>query len=218
MVLTVREHLKMGELLAAIYDPLMAPFDPLGVKEWRAWVAGAARGRVLELGVGTGRNLPHYPRAGREAEAGTAAVKAVAAIDPDYASLRRAFSRRNGNSHSISLYQARAEALPFADACFDVVLGTLVFCTIEDPARALQQVRRVLKPGGQFRLVEHVRVHNQFLAGMQDMATPLWKKIGAGCHLNRDTVAAVEHAGFRIQAVRDHLGGLFVGIDATKPA
>ncbi len=207
-VLTVREHLKMGELLAAVYDPLMAPFDPLGVSEWRAWVASAARGRALELGVGTGRNLVHYRRSGPEA---------VAAIDPDYASLRRAFSRRDGNSDWISLYQARAEELPFGDACFDVVLGTLVFCTIADPTSALQEVRRVVKPGGQLRLVEHVRVHNRLLAGMQDLATPLWEKIGAGCHLNRDTVAAVEHAGFHIEAVHNHLGGLFVGIDAIKP-
>jgi ubiquinone/menaquinone biosynthesis C-methylase UbiE len=210
----VRERLKMGELLAAVYDPLIGPFDPLGVSEWRAWVASAARGRVLELGVGTGRNLPHYHRPEPEA-AGTAAAETVAAIDSDYASLRRAFSRRNGNSSWITVYQARAEALPFGDAFFDVVLGTLVFCTIADPMRALQEVQRVLKPSGQFRLVEHVRVHNRLLAGMQDRATPLWEKIGAGCHLNRDTIAAVELAGFRIQAVQNHLGGLFVGIDAT---
>ncbi len=207
----------MGELLAALYDPLMAPFDPLGVNEWRAWVASAARGRALELGVGTGRNLPHYRRSGPATIPGTTAFQALAAIDPEYASLRRALSRRNGNSNRISLYQARGEALPFADACFDVVLGTLVFCTIADPVRAMQEVRRVLRPGGQFRLVEHVRVQNRLLAGMQDVATPLWKKIGAGCHLNRDTVSAVEHAGLRVQAVHEHLGGLVVAIDATRP-
>jgi SAM-dependent methyltransferase len=215
-VLLVRERLKMGELLAAVYDPLIGPFDPLGVNEWRTWVASAARGRVLEVGVGTGRNLSHYHRPGPQALAGTSSVETVGAIDPDYASLRRAFSRRNGNSSWITLYQARAEALPFADAFFDVVLGTFVFCTITDPTRALQEVQRVLKPGGQFRLVEHVRLHNRLLAGMQDLAAPLWEIVGAGCHLNRDTVAAIELAGFNVQSVRNLLGGLFVGIDATK--
>ncbi len=142
----------MGELLAAAYDPLMAPFDPLGLGEWRSWVASAAHGRVLELGVGTGRNLTHYRRASQDADAPFLAIETLAAIDPDHASLRRACSRRNGNSNWISLYQARAEALPFADDSFDVVLGTLVFCTIGDPLCALQEVRRVVKPGGQVRV------------------------------------------------------------------
>ncbi len=207
------EYVKVRELMAAIYDPLIAPFDPMGVREWRQWVASAARGRVLELGVGTGLNLPYYRLSEKQA-----AATAVAAIDPDYASLRRAFSRRNGKAQWISLYQARAEQLPFADASFDVVVGTLVFCSIGDPSLAMEQVQRVLKPGGQFRLLEHVRVHNQLIAGMQDLATPVWKHVAAGCHLNRDTIATVERAGFRVLAVRNHLGGLFVGIDAAKLA
>lgn len=195
----------MGELLAAMYDPLIAPFDPMGVRKWREWVVSAARGRVLELGVGTGLNLPRYR-----------AASSIAAIDPDGASLRRALARRNGNGESISLHQARAEELPFADESFDAVLGTLVFCSIGDPPRALDEARRVLKTGGTFRLVEHVRVDNRWLAGAQDLVTPLWKEIAGGCHLNRDTGAAVERAGFRVRAVHRHIGGLFIGIDAVK--
>jgi len=166
---------------------------------------GAARGRTLELGVGTGLNLPLYR-----------AANSVAAIDPDGASLRRAWSRRDGNGESITLYQARAEELPFADESFDAVVGTLTFCTIGDPARALAEARRVLKTGGALRLVEHVRADNRLIAGAQDMATPLWKEIAGGCHLNRDTRAAVERADFRIRAVHRHIGGLFIGIDAVK--
>jgi ubiquinone/menaquinone biosynthesis C-methylase UbiE len=196
----------MGQVLAALYDPLIAPFDPMGVRQWREWTVGAARGRTLELGVGTGLNLRHYR-----------AVEAVAAIDPDGASLRRAWSRRNGRGETITLYQARAEELPFADESFDAVVGTLTFCTIGDPARALAEARRVLKSGGAFRLVEHVRVENRWLASAQDWVTPLWKEIAGGCHLNRDTRAAVERAGFRVHAVHRHLGGLFIGIDAVKP-
>ena len=195
----------MGELLAAMYDPLIAPFDPMGVRRWREWAVRSARGRVLELGVGTGLNLPHYR-----------AAAAIAAVDPDGASLRRALARRNGRGESITLYQARAEELPFADESFDSVVGTLTFCTIGDPARALGEARRVLKPGGAFRLVEHVRVENRFIASAQDWITPVWKEFAGGCHLNRDTRAAVERAGFRVRSVQRHIGGLFIGIDAVK--
>lgn len=191
-----------SELLAMLYDPLIAPFDPLGVRKWREWVVRAARGRVLEIGVGTGLNLPHYR-----------AANSVAAIDPDSASLQRARARRNA---LISLHQASAEELPFADESFDSVVGTLTFCSIGDPARALNEARRVLKPGGMFRLVEHVRVENRWIAGAQDAVTPLWKSIAGNCHLNRDTRAAVARAGFHIRAAHRHIGGLFVGIDAVK--
>jgi ubiquinone/menaquinone biosynthesis C-methylase UbiE len=196
----------MSDTLATIYDPLIAPFDFLGVRQWRQWVAHAARGRTLEIGVGTGLNLPHY-RAGQS----------IVAIDPDGASLQRALSRCNGNGEMISLYQARAEELPFADESFDAVVGTLTFCSIGNPERALNETRRVLKSGGVFRLVEHVRVGNRLIARVQDAATPLWKEIAGGCHLNRDTAKLVERAGFRVGAVRRLIGSLFIGIDAIKP-
>lgn len=199
----------MSELLAAMYDPLIAPFDPMGVRKWREWTVNAARGHTLEIGVGTGLNLPLYR--------GHRAVVSIAAIDPDGASLRRALARRNGNAEIISLQQARAEALPFGDESFDAVVGTLAFCTIGDPARALSEARRVLKTGGAFRLVEHVRVDNRLIASVQDWVTPLWKEIAGGCHLNRDTLCAVERAGFRVREIWRHLGGLFIGIDAVKP-
>ena len=193
----------MGEMLAAMYDPLIAPFDWFGVRQWREWVVGAARGRVLEIGVGTGLNLLRYR-----------AAQTIAAIDPDGASLRRARTRRNGGA--ISLHQARAEELPFVDAAFDAVLATFVFCSVGEPTRALAETRRVLKPGGTLRLVEHVRVSNRLVAGAQDAITPLWKELAGGCHLNRDTLAAVERAGFRVRAVKRLIGGLFIGIDATR--
>ena len=193
----------MGERMAAMYDPLIAPLDSLGVRKWREWVVGAARGHVLELGVGTGLNLPHYR-----------AAATVDAIDPDGASLRRAFARFNGKP--ITLYQASAEELPFADESFDTVVDTLVFCSIPNPDGALREVCRVLKPGGTFRLVEHVRMNNRIIAGAQDLITPLWKQVAGGCHLNRDTLGDVERAGFHVRAVHRHIGGLFIGIDAVK--
>lgn len=195
----------MGEVLAAMYDPIVAPFDSFGVRKWRQWVVSAGHGRVLELGVGTGLNLGHYR-----------AVESVAAIDPDGASLQRAMTRRNSNAENISLNQALAEELPFADDSFDAVLCTLVFCTIGDPLRALNEVRRVLKAGGTFRLVEHVRVENRWIAGAQDAITPLWKEIAGGCHLNRDTLSTIKQAGFTVRGVSRHIGGMFIGIDAVR--
>jgi ubiquinone/menaquinone biosynthesis C-methylase UbiE len=195
----------MGELLTSMYDLLIAPLDMIGVRRWREWVVGAARGCVLELGVGTGLNLPHYR-----------AAQMIAAVDPDGAALQYALSRRNGKGEAISLHQALAEELPFADESFDAVLGTLVFCTIGDPARALGEARRVLKVGGRLRLVEHVRVDNRVIAGAQDAITPLWKELAGGCHLNRDTLAAVERAGFRVCEAHPRIGGLIIGIDAVR--
>jgi len=196
----------MSAVLATLYDPILAPLDFLGVRRWRQWTVSAARGRTLEIGVGTGLNFPHYR-----------AVHSIAAIDPDGASLARALQRRNGLSESISLYQACAEDLPFADASFDAVVGTLTFCSIGDPERALRKVRRVLKPGGALRLVEHVRVENRLIACAQDALTPLWKEMAGNCHLNRDTARLVESAGFRVCAVRRLIGSLFIGIDAVNP-
>ncbi|MBM3130247.1 MAG: class I SAM-dependent methyltransferase [Chloroflexi bacterium] len=192
-------------MLATLYDPIIAPFDRFGVRRWRQWATRAACGRTLEIGVGTGLNLRHYR-----------AVESVAAIDPDAASLARAFARRNGRGEIVSLSQARAEDLPFADASFDAVIGTLTFCSIGDPARALREVRRVLKPGGALRLVEHVRVKNRLLARLQDILTPPWRALAGNCHLNRDTAQLIGQAGFRVRAVRRLIGGLFIGIDAVR--
>jgi len=189
--------------MASLYDPIIAPLDSFGVRRWRQWAVSAARGRVLEIGVGTGLNLPHYRNA-----------QSIAAIDPDSESLQCASNRQNGTR--IVLHQARAEELPFANETFDWVVGTLTFCSIGDPARALSEVRRVLKPGGAFRLVEHVRTRNRLIAAMQDAATPYWKQIAGNCHLNRDTLSEVERAGFQVQRVNRLLGGLFIGIDAVR--
>ncbi len=194
----------MSDLLASVYDPIVAPLDWMGLRKWRRWAVGAARGRVLEIGVGTGLNLKHYRDDAR-----------VAAIDPDAASLKLALPRRNGNAGAIVLHNSRAEELPFADEAFDAVVGTLVFCTIADAPRALNEAKRVLKKGGALRLVEHVRVRHRVIGGVQDALTPAWKAIAGGCHLNRDTLALVERAGFRVCAVHRKFGGLLIGIDAV---
>jgi ubiquinone/menaquinone biosynthesis C-methylase UbiE len=193
----------MASRSPSAYDALIAPLDSFGVRRWRQWAVGSARGRVLEIGVGSGLNLQHY----RDAQS-------IFAIDPNGESMEQAKRRRNGTS--VVLHQARAEELPFADASFDAVVGTLTFCSIGEPARALGEVQRVLKPGGAFRLVEHVRTRNRWVAALQDAITPAWSQVAGNCHLNRDTLAAVAQAGFRVQRVHRLIGGLLIGIDAVR--
>ena len=136
--------------------------------------AAASRAReVLEIGVGTGLNLPYYP-----------AGMTVTAIDPDPRMLRRTADK--GGAARIQVARAAAEALPFADGSFDTVVATLVFCSVRDPRAAMGEVFRVLRPGGVFLLLEHVRANSRLVGRLQDALTPAWKYAAGGCHLNRN--------------------------------
>jgi ubiquinone/menaquinone biosynthesis C-methylase UbiE len=172
------------EQIPWLYDTALAVLEWTGLAGWRRWLAGGARGRTLDLGCGTGRNLPLLPN-------GTAAV----GIDPHVPSLARAARRAPG----IPLVCARAEALPFRDGCFETVVSGLVFCSVRDPAAALAEVRRVLAPGGALRMLEHVRSRDPARARLQDWAQPAWTRISGGCHPNRETERSVEGAGFAIE-------------------
>ena len=166
-----------------LYDALMSVMDATGFRRWRRRLVGELQTLALEVGCGTGRNLPLYPTH-------TQAV----AIDPDLGALRRARRR----APLALLVVARAEALPFRDRSFPVVVSGLVFCSVQDPDKGLSEIRRVLEPTGQLRMIEHVRHHHPTLARMQDGVQPAWTWITGGCHPNRDTEAAVERAGFAI--------------------
>ncbi|MBA2442252.1 MAG: class I SAM-dependent methyltransferase, partial [Rubrobacter sp.] len=165
------------------------------------------RGRVLELGLGTGRNIPLYPEG----------VDFLTGIDPDETMLEEAQERARKAGFPVRLLPVPAEELPFEDASFDAVTGTLVFCTIPDVARALGEVRRVLGPGGELRLLEHVRMDREPFATVQETVTPVWKHLAGGCHLDRDTLSAVREAGFEVEHVQRRLDGLLLGIFAHKP-
>jgi ubiquinone/menaquinone biosynthesis C-methylase UbiE len=114
--------------------------------------------------------------------------------------------------------QASAEELPFPDATFDAVVGTLVFCTIPNAAQALREVKRVLKPGGSLRLVEHVRARNPAGRWLMGALNPAWHWMTGGCNINRDTLSQVRAAELRVLEVHRRMGGLVIGIDARKDA
>ncbi len=176
---------------AAIYDLMMAAGERRIMGTIRDRVAGGAAGCVLELGAGTGLNFPHY----------TTAVASVQATEPDPYMLQRARRRAAEAPVSVNVTQAPAERLPFDDASFDTVVETLVFCTVRNPAKALAEAMRVLRPGGQLRFYDHIRYDSRLLAHIQDLATPVWSWWAAGCHPNRDTVRAIREAGFDIREI-----------------
>lgn len=172
-----------------VLDFATRPFWPQ-----RKEVIAEAWGRVLEIGIGAGANLPHY---GRD-------VTEIVGIEPDAAMLDRARNTAAGLSLAapLTLAVGDAQALDFPDESFDTVLMCLVLCTIPDPLKALQEARRVLKPGGQVIFLEHVRSPDAAVARWQDRLTPAWKVLGCGCHLNRDTAATFKEAGFHFHRIR----------------
>ncbi|HXD98699.1 MAG TPA: class I SAM-dependent methyltransferase [Candidatus Acidoferrum sp.] len=172
------------EQIPWLYDAICAFVEWRGLGRWRQWVAGGARGRTLDLGCGTGRNLPLFT--------GASAV----GLDPSFESLRRARRRAAGTP----LVQGSAEALPFRDGTFDTVVSGLVLCSVPDPARGLAEVRRVLRSDGVLRALEHVRSTVPWRARVQDAIQPAWTRFAGGCHPNRHTERSVEAAGFAIDA------------------
>lgn len=179
------------EQIPWLYDALMA-LAP-GIERWRSELVAEARGRVLEVGCGTGRGLPDY--------GGTVDLYA---LDLNFSSLYRAHHRR----HEARLVCASAEAIPFANDSFDCVVSSLVFCSVPDADRGLGEIKRVLRSDGRLLMLEHVQARSRFWARVLDRIQPAWTTVTGGCHPNRDTVAAVERAGFVIDAGSFHERGL----------
>jgi SAM-dependent methyltransferase len=170
------------EQIPWLYDAGMVLLEKTGLGPLRAWLArGVEAGRVLDLGCGTGRTLPLFGRG----------VRAVG-LDPCHESLLKARRRAPG----VPLVRARAEALPFRGGVFDTVVSGLVFCSVEHVPRGLAEVRRVLRPAGVLRMLEHVRSASCRAAWLQDVTQPAWTWATGGCHPNRRTEAFVAAAGF----------------------
>lgn len=168
---------------AAFYDHLSRVEERGALGRLRATLLSDVRGDVLEIGAGTGANFAHYRADAR-----------VLALEPDPHMLKRAELRRTPN---IELRQAPAERLPCDDASFDVVVSTLVLCTVDDVPAALAEIRRVLRPGGELRFIEHVR-SDGVVGRVQDALQPAYGWFAAGCQWNRHTEDALRHAGFAL--------------------
>lgn len=156
----------------------------------RAALLAGLSGTVLELGAGDGASFPHYPDT----------VASVVAIEPEPNLRRRAASRAARSHVPVEVRDATAEALPVPDGSCDAVVACLVLCSVADQRRVLAEVRRVLRPGGELRFYEHVVSERPRIAGFQRFLdrSGLWPKLGAGCHLSRDTAAVMEESGFTI--------------------
>jgi ubiquinone/menaquinone biosynthesis C-methylase UbiE len=158
---------------------------------FRRRVIGAAEGQVLEIGIGSGLNLPLYGPG----------VRSVIGLEPSPELLRMARERGRAASISIEFLEASAEAIPLDDGCVDTIITTWTLCTIPDVARALAEMRRVLRPGGVLLFVEHGRAPEPGVARWQNRLDPLWSRIAGGCHLNRKIDDLISASGFRIDAL-----------------
>ena len=191
---------------ASFYDYAEGVLE-LGLRRWRRelWTRVPA-GRTLELGIGTGRSLRYYPP-GAE----------VVAIDLSPRMLARAHRRAERLGLAVDLQVADVEALPFPDASFDTVLATCLFCSVPEPVQGLREARRVLKPGGQLLLLEHVRSVRPLLGRLMSWLDPLVVRIW-GAHIARDTVGNVRSAGFADMEVADLLLDIVKRIVAKAPS
>jgi ubiquinone/menaquinone biosynthesis C-methylase UbiE len=191
---------------AAVYDALMWPFERAALGAWRRRLAARTRGRVLEVGAGTGSQLRWYP-----------AGALVTALEPDPGMAARARRAAARAAASVTVVEGVAERLPFASASFESAVTTFSFCSVADPATALGELRRVLVPGGRLLMLEHVHLPWQPGRRLQSWAAPAWAAVAGGCRLDRDTGRFVIEAGFLGLRERPHVLGWIVEFEARSP-
>ncbi len=170
-----------GRGFTAVYDRMFKATEEGGLRDMRQELLAEAHGRVLELGAGTGANLELYPDA----------VEELVLAEPDPHMTKRLRAKLAEYGREATVVEAPAERLPFEDSSFDTAVVTLVLCTAPDPRASLAEIARVLKPGGGFLFIEHVRSEQPSLARWQDRLERPWRFLGDGCHCNRDTVAMI---------------------------
>jgi ubiquinone/menaquinone biosynthesis C-methylase UbiE len=176
-------------VLPRLLDQAMCKEDLVG---YRRRVIGAAQGRVLEVGIGSGLNLPFY---GDQ-------VTEIIGLDPSQALIDMASHRAWADGRTVSFLPASAEAIPLEAGSVDTVVTTWTMCSVPHPERALAEVRRVLKPGGDLLFVEHGRAPDPWVVRIQDWLTPVWGSVTGGCHLNRPIADLIAGSGFRLTDLR----------------
>ena len=182
---------------AGLFDFWEAPIEALGFKRLRKRLWSEVHGaRILEVGVGTGKNLPYHPEGSRSV-----------AVDLSPRMLRRAARKADRLGRDVDLVLADAQRLPFRDGAFDAAAATFVFCSVPDPVLGLREVRRVVRQDGGLHLLEHVRSRNPIVGKLMDWTNPLWVRV-SGANINRDTVGNVERAGFELEGVESRMFGI----------
>ena len=181
-----------GRIFAAGYDTFQARMEASFFGDIRSELLAGATGRVVEIGAGTGVNLQHYPRT----------IERLVCTEPEAPMAKQLRRKVADTDLSVEVVESPAEALPFEDDSFDTAVATLVLCTVSDQARALSEIDRVLKPGGRFLFIEHVRAEDPGLAKWQDRLHPLWVRFGHGCNCNRPTLDAIEASPLKVESHR----------------
>lgn len=180
-----------GRGFATLYDRSLKATEEAGLRRMRTELLAGAEGRVVELGAGTGINLDLYPDG----------VEDLVVVEPDPHMAKRLRAKLAQARREAEVVEAPAEQLPFGNDSFDTAVATLVLCTIPDPAAALAEAARVLKPGGRLLFLEHVRAEDPGVARWQDRLEKPWRFLGDGCHCNRDTVATISASRFELSEV-----------------
>lgn len=191
--------------IAPVYDAMEWFTECFAFQDWRRdlWSRVPA-GRVLEVGVGTGKNLPYYPK---DAE--------VMAIDLSDRMLEQARQRAESLDLDVDLRQMDAQKLTFENDTFDAVVATFVFCSVPDPVQGLRELGRVTKPAGDVWLLEHVRINKPVVGPLMDLLNPVVVRL-MGANINRQTVDNVERAGLEVVDV-EHLSGELVKLIHARP-
>jgi ubiquinone/menaquinone biosynthesis C-methylase UbiE len=180
-------------IFARIYARFSEAAEKAGNADHRAELLAGTSGRVIEVGAGNGLNFAHYPEA----------VEEIVAVEPEPYLRDRATEEAGRVSVQVTVVEGTAEELPADDNAFDVAVASLVLCSVHDQGRALAEIHRVLRPGGELRFYEHVQSGDHRLARAQSLADrTFWPRVAGGCHAGRDTRAAISDAGFEIDSER----------------
>jgi ubiquinone/menaquinone biosynthesis C-methylase UbiE len=194
-------------LFARGFDRTAHKIDDRGQREHRRQLLAALAGRVIEVGAGNGLNFPHYPES----------VTEVVAVEPESFLRERAREVAATAPVKVSVVDGTAERLPASDSSFDAGVVSLVLCSVFDQAQALAELRRVIRPGGELRFYEHVRAQPPLAARAQRVFDIVWHLVAGGCHTSRDTLTAIEKAGFQIEHYERLLFKPYAVAVATAP-